>query len=95
MIKMQQYIDISEGSQDGRNGNLSREVAEGNMEIRSYHYTNILNVISIWKLMNIIPSRREISDPHIILAWKKKYVQDNVFSGQCKILPILNWETSV
>lgn len=44
---MQQYIDISEASQDGRNRNLSREVAEGNMEIRSYHYTNILNVISI------------------------------------------------
>lgn len=44
---MQQYIDIQEASQDRRNGNLSREAAEGNVELRSYHYTNELNVILI------------------------------------------------
>lgn len=31
--------------------------------------------------MNIIPSRKENSDPHIKLAWKEKYVQYNVFNG--------------
>lgn len=61
---MQQYIDIQEAIQDRRNGNLSREVAEGNVELRSYHYTNELNVILIWKLLNIVPSRRDNSDTH-------------------------------
>lgn len=31
--------------------------------------------------MNIIPSRKENSDPHITLAWKEKCVQYNVFNG--------------
>lgn len=43
---MQQFISISEASQDGRNRNLSREVAEGNVELRSYYYTNRLIAIS-------------------------------------------------
>lgn len=79
--EMQKYTDTSQASQDGGNMNLSREVAEGNVEIRSYHYTNKLNVISIRKLMNIIPSRRENPDPHIILSWKEKFIHYNVFSG--------------
>lgn len=40
---MQQY----ETSQDYENMNLSRQITEGNEDIRSYHFSTKLNVIAI------------------------------------------------